>query len=212
MRHAMLVTTIVLSMAAAGPARACWDGELGTIGDVTYMGGRVGWDADRARELATWLARLDAVLPDDASLMIEWDFVSLCRDGACDDWRWDGRSFAALFREVSRRSGAAPASIRRARGLTTPVHTVQVAALSDRARAEALAQRITEAGAGAHGFYETGGFPADNPVAHVISGSDAQGREVHRVLVGAFVDRREATASRDRLEGQLGLRGMVRAL
>ena len=209
----VLVLGLIAMLWTAGPARACWDGEALTVGDVTYTGGHVGWDPDRARELATWLTRIDALLGPEAQLEVYWDGAVLQdpRRGVVE-WERDGRSLAALFREVALHSGASPEEVRRARTLAASPVTVQVAAVSDRARAEQLAERITGSGAGEHGYYETGGFPADNPTAHVVTGADARGRTVHRVVVGAFVDRAHAEQVRDRLAEQLGLRGRVRLL
>lgn len=201
------------------PAAACWDGHLAVVGGVTMSSGGTSWSPERARELATWLSRIDALLSAGATLDIQFGYARLCsggdrtgEEGTCTEWQWDERSLAALFRDVAQRTRASEDLVRTARATRRDVHVIQIAAFRDRAQAEALAVRLADTGIGEHGFYQAGGFPADNPVAHVLTMADASGRAVHRVVVGAFVERSQAERVREALDGELGVRGIVRAL
>ncbi len=207
---AALTLTLALSSATA---RACWDGHQASVGNVTLSSADTAWSPTRARELAAWLARIDALLPAGTTLSAEHGYVSLCpSDGpSCEEWEWDERSLAALFREVAVRAGASARTIRSARAIRRDVLVVQIAAFADRARADALETRISESGLGEPGFYEAGGFPANNPFAHVVEAASG-GRVVHRVVVGAFVDRQQAERVREGLARELGARAIVRPL
>ena len=173
-------------LSVPSPAHACWDGTYATLGDVDLMSSEVGWSPERVGELATWLRRIDAVLPDGAVAMVEFGDVSIqLPDGTALEPAWDGRSLAGLF-DVVAAAVAAPADrVRVARSLVTPVYGIQVGAFSSGAAAEAFAASVT----GEHGFVEVGGFPADNPVAHVIEVGGT-----YRVVIGAFVDRASAAS------------------
>ncbi|MFO0601539.1 MAG: SPOR domain-containing protein [Polyangiales bacterium] len=80
---------------------------------------------------------------------------------------------------------------------------MQVLTTTSPLRAREAARAIDVAGRGAHGFIEVGGFPASNPTAHVLTACG-----VHRVVVGAFLDREEAAA----LAASLGSGAWVRTL
>ena len=90
--------------------------------------------------------------------------------------------------------------------------TLQVFAGHSKAGAEAFAKRINDAGAGADGFYTAGGFPANNPTAHVVSGVDASARALYRVVVGAFLAKSDAVATGAELKKATGISGFARAL
>jgi hypothetical protein len=62
------------------------------------------------------------------------------------------------------------------------------------------------------GFFFVGDVPADNPTAHVVRERDARGRMLHKVLVGAYLDRASATASALELARKTGLETFVRPL
>ena len=53
-------------------------------------------------------------------------------------------------------------------------------------------------------FYQAGGFPADNPWAHVLPDTDGAGRGVYRVVVSSFAFRAEAEAEATELRASLG--------
>lgn len=199
MRRALLVLAILL---APSSALACWDGTYAVVGDVELMDFDIGWSPERAREVATWLGRLDALLPDGAVLRLEFGHATLeLPDGRTLEPAWSGRSFPELFRAVAAAVSAPAATAGAARSLATPVFTVQTGAFTTRDAAERFAASLADRGE--HGFFETGGFPADNPTAHVIEAAGA-----YRVVVGAFVDRTAAQA----LATTLGGAAFVRTL
>lgn len=185
---------ILLSAAMPRPASACWDGTRIETPRLMMMGPDARWRPERAREVAKWAPRVDALLAEiDLSAAIYWDVIELS-DGTHIPIRH--QSLERAFIEIARHRGVSRDVRRRAlaapRGLT-----VQVAATRDRARADALAARLNDENhpdgpAGAHGMYEAGGFPSVNDTAHVVTELDASGREVHRVIVGTFLDRAEA--------------------
>ena len=114
---------------------------------------------------------------------------------------------AALFRRVAVETHADLPTARAAMSTATRVTTVEAAAFASRARAEALAAQIAREGHGEHGFLEVGGFPAENPVVHIVAGADA-GHRIYRVVVGAFVDIAEA----ERVRVAIGASSVVRQL
>jgi hypothetical protein len=206
-----LFTSIALAAAllALGPApraRACWDGHAATVGGVTFaMASGTEWSPERARMLATWLGRIDALLADGETVMVEHGYVSVCAaGGGCLEREWDERALSRLFLDVAKDVGASPAEIRAARRVEGRVRTVQVAALATREAADVLAARIDDDGVGSPGFYEAGGFPASNPTAHVLRATGARGETVYRVVVGAFTDAASAEAHRIELASALG--------
>lgn len=195
---------LALSFVVTAPARACWDGYHARVGDVEVAGGDMDWDPDTIAERARWLGRVDALLPDGATVFSYFGGVSVMVDGTSTDFSWDDGHYLTLFREVARVVHASPETIAAARALETPVYVVQTASFLDEARARAHADALSQRDDVGHGFIEVGGFPAENPVAHVVSIASA--RVVHRVYVGAFVDRAQAEA----LAADVG--GMVRVL
>ena len=99
--------------------------------------------------------------------------------------------------------------------------TIQVAATRERARAEALVDRLMardqsdeelEAIYGVHGFFEAGGFPADNASFHVVEKIGDDGAPVFQVLAGAFLSRTQADQAVEVLRAALQLDGFVRRL
>ncbi|MBX7192214.1 MAG: SPOR domain-containing protein [Sandaracinaceae bacterium] len=203
------LTLVILTLAgllAPAPAGACWDGFSATVGDVQEYGSDTSWGLAQVEERARWLGRIDALLPDGATVMDEWGTVSVYVGDEEHDLEWRDGHYLTLFREVARIVGASPETIRRARRLETPVYVVQAGAFADRAAAERYASELSEDEAATHGFLEAGGFPADNPEAHVVSVPGV--RELHRVYVGAFVDRAEAEA----VAATLGGHAFVRTL
>lgn len=191
---------LALTLSWSAPALACWDGTYAVVGRVELSSDELEWSTGQVVATATWLGRIDAVLPDDASLRIDHGTATVeYDDGTSFDVSWSGDSLEALFVRVAHETGASPDRVRAARRHVTPVFTVQVAALPGREAAERLTTLIE----GEHGFLEVGGFPADNPTAHVVEEGGA-----HVVLVGAFLDRSEAAA----VASAIGPRAFVRQL
>lgn len=191
---------LVLALSRPAPALACWDGTHAVVGRVELSSGSLEWSVHEVVTIATWLGRIDAVLPDDASVRIEHDVAIVERDdGTSFEVSWPGGSLETLFTRIAHETGAGRARVRAARRHVTPVFTVQVASMPGREAAERLTTMIE----GEHGFLEVGGFPADNPTAHVVEEGGA-----HVVLVGAFLDRSEAAA----VASAIGPRAFVRQL
>lgn len=210
--HVLSLITLLAATAAPSTARACWDGYSGMYGDVAIMGPGERWELEIARALGTWLPRIDALLPEGASVISEFGYVEVCRDGSCTEHRWNDRNLAGLFQIVADTIGASPGERRAARAVETSGWTIQIAATTDPLDARRIAERFNLSDAGEHGYYEAGGFPALNDRAHVVEGRDGAGRTVHRVIVGTFISRTDADAQAAGLGAILGQPVLVRPL
>jgi hypothetical protein len=217
-----VLATVLVALPSA--AHACWDGYAGEIPHVSVgmQAGSRTWSPDTARELAQWLVRIDALRPQGHSVSA-WDgAVRVCeersgpRATSClgdDHWdRWDGRTFWSMFRAVALAVGAKPVAVRAALQRKATPFTVQVAVGYDERGARALARRFNQTHPADHGFYEAGGFPADNDVVHVMADRDDEGAPIFRVVVGAYLTRAEAQATVVRVRAAAGLQGFVRPL
>lgn len=193
------------------PALACWDGYSVQDGDVTFTGPADVWDPADARTSGSWVLRFEALLGPKGSLAAEFGYAWACIEERCEEVSIPGASPAILFDAVARALAIPRARRAAALRLDAQPFAVQVAASRDRARAEALAARLSEADL-PMGFYEAGGFPADNPEAHVVAARDAQGQLVYRVVVGAFLDRDRAQDHRQQIAEVTGLPTVLRAL
>ena len=197
-------------------AQACWDGHQATVGRATAtMQPDATWTPEVARRAATWLTRIDALLPPDTSVTLyPWGFDC---DGAACASSWVDRSlgYADAFDAIASHVGASPDTVRRARSLRAEPVGVQVFAGSERA-ARAVAERIEAAlspdGSFTVGFYDAGGYPAPHPLAHVVRARLPGGAVVYRVLVGAFLRVDQAQPALAAVEAGAGLRGFVRPL
>jgi hypothetical protein len=205
-RTLSIALALALSFVVAQPARACWDGFHAHVGRVVEMGGDDQWDLDAIQTRATWLGRIDALLPAGGSVWVEHGYVTVEANGVTHELEWHDGHYVSLFRAVALAVGATPAQIRHARSVATPVYVVQTGAFLDAPLARTEARAISDRDDVEHGFLEAGGFPADNPEAHVVTMPFA--RQIHRVYVGAFVDRAEA----DALAARLGHGAFVRAV
>lgn len=196
--HFLAALLVCLVFHVGSPAQACWDGFRARVGSVSEMNADTTWSVKVVRHRALWLGRIDALLPEGASVDIEYDMVEIrARDGI-HEHTWNRRSYASLFRAVATAVGADRATIRRAMATETPVYVVQAAGFAEQERAQAHADGLLDLEL-PHGFLEAGGFPANNPAAHVVSIEGA--RSVHRVYVGAYIDRAEAAAVAAELQG-----------
>lgn len=193
-RLASIVASVLVVLLAAtvspSSARACWDGYAAVYGNVTVQGGDTEWSPENARELAIWLPRLNALVGEEP---LEVSFGSAyIRDAEIE---YPQGRFDLLFGRLARKLELQRPARRAAMRAGLEALTVQVGATRDRASADALAERLmqsdpgysTGAFAAEHGFYEAGGFPADNSSLHVIESEDAHGVAVFRVVVGAFL-------------------------
>ena len=177
-------------------AYACWDGVYASMGHVTLQQGEdISWNVADLETYALWLGRVNALLPPDGALAMEFDVAALdCGEGDVEV-TWNG-SFPRLFHQVAAHCHATRAERARAMATVTTLYTVQAGAVQTEVGANRLAEDINARELDAHGFIEIGGFPANNPSAHVISSGAG-----HRVWVGAFVDRAAAAAVAAELGG-----------
>jgi hypothetical protein len=193
---------------------------IGKLSVSVATGEDATWDPTEIREVALWGSRIDALLPAGTHLDSELGTITFCKtlpDGTCGaslaDIPYGNEPLPALFGQTAILTHASPAAIRRAMTLTVAPLTVQVFASKSPGRAGAVASAIDAADeAGDSGFINVGGFPANNPTAHVVAGIDAAGKPIHRVLVGAFLARADAAAAEARVRKALGLKGFVRPL
>lgn len=207
-----LLIAIVISPASA---EACWDGYAAVYGNVTVQGGDTEWSPENARELALWLPRLNALVGEEPlEVMFGSAYV---RDAEIE---YPHGRFDLLFARVARKLELERPARRAAMQVGFNALTVQVGATRDRASAEALADRLMQSDPGyssgsfaaAHGFYEAGGFPADNSSLHVIETADDQGVPVFRVVVGAFLSTEIAQTVATAMRQAHGMSAYVRRL
>lgn len=194
------------------PAFACWDGYAASYGRVTVMGGDMVWDAKKAELLARWLPRIDAIVPAGETLEVYFTEAALSGGRTVE---FPAERYDVLFSRLAGAIGTSASDRRTAMNAAREAMTIQIAATRDRARADALVASLSdmddEHAVQAHGFYEAGGFPAFNPAVHVITRREADGSEVHQVVVGAFVDRARAAEVRADLASR-GFRAFIRPI
>ena len=208
------------SLAATPRAEACWDGYAAFVGRVSLsVPDDAAWSPPLVREVALWGSRIDALLPPGTGLDSELGSVTYCKTGPAGpcgeslaDLPYGVDPLPTLFGKTALLTHASGREIRRIMALTVLPLTVQVFASKSGRRAEALAASIDAAGAGDRGFINVGGFPANNPTAHVVAGKDAAGDPIHRVFVGAFLTRGDAALAEARARKVLGIKGFVRPL
>lgn len=208
MFNVRLFSAVALGLALSVPsnASACWDGFYARVGNVDEMGDDTSWDEATLRHHATWLGRVNALLSNDTTVASQHGFVTLTVGGKSHEFTWNDGNYATLFDLVARNVGASNTDIERAKRVETPVYVVQAGAFVNESRAHTWAQSLSQGDVAEHGFFQAGGFPADNPEAHVVTISN--GRKLHRVYVGAFVNR----AAAETVAKRLGRGAFVRAL
>jgi hypothetical protein len=174
------------------------------------------WTPARARELADWLVRVEALVPPGHVATACEFTIDVCKAGSSSSCvggeRWERQTYWGFFRTVARLVKAKPAVVRAALQKQATPFTVQVAVGYDAAGARALARRLNRTPPAEHGFYEAGGFPAQNDAVHVIADRDDEGAPIYRVVVGAYLTRAEARATAAKLRTAAGLRSFVRPL
>jgi hypothetical protein len=229
-----LLTATLVTLAAPSRAHACWDGYAASAGNahisVDTGEGSPPWTPALVRHVASWLVRIDALLPPGATVDAgPWHDGTVCgaaaADGSCareiGSFDWNGE-MASLFGTVAGLVHASPASRRKARALRVTTWTVQVFAARDEARAGRVADELNERAKRGdddftcdEGFISVGGFPSWNDCAHVVDARARNGSPLHRVLVGAFLDEAGARAELASIASHPplpGLRGFVRTL
>ncbi len=189
---ALLVATLLLASAPTR-ASACWDGFYASVGDVQESGSDESWDEALVAHRARWLGRIDALLPDGASVMIDHGFAELAVGTTTLELAWPDGRYGTLFHSIAAALGSSPAVVAGALAVESPVYVVQTGAFGDERRAAAQASAVDAAALVSHGFMEVGGFPATNPVTRVVSAPTP--RTAVRVTAGAYLDIAEAQAS-----------------
>lgn len=180
-------------------ADACWDGYSAQVGNVSASGDDTTWDEATVRNHALWLGRINVLLPQDAQMVVQLGFVTLDVGSTSNEFEWHDGDYRTLFDAVAIRVGSSEAAKLRAMRTKTPVYVVQAGAFVKESRAEAWATALSQRDEAEYGFIQTGGFPADNPEAHVVTTPGK--RKLHRVYVGAFLQRAEAEKLAKRLGG-----------
>lgn len=210
-----LVTTTIAALTPTG-ARACWDG-IAVSSDRVVLGidTPASWTPEGARHWAKWLGRLDALVPAGKQLVVMQGAIEICDDGHenCREAAvgWDDGSAFTLFQIAVALFEPNRQQVAQARRAGHVALTVQVAATFDLAAAQALAVRINDAELELAGFYDVGGFPSTNDVAHVVERVTDDGVR-YEVVVGAFLDRAQAREALAVLDEALTLDGFVRPL
>ena len=212
---------LVLLFAQALPAAACWDGYAAVYKDLVLQGGDTEWSPETARKLALWMPRIQALVADEgAEIYMGSAYI---RDR---ELSYPEGDFEALFAVLVDELDIDAAGRRAAMGEGNTALTVQVAATRNRARAEALVHRLLHEHPAAqldadpellslfdpHGFYEAGGFPADNSAMHIMERLDDDGTTVYQVVVGAFMERSAADEVLQEVRRTYGIDGFVRRL
>ncbi|MCC7537102.1 MAG: hypothetical protein IT379_12850 [Deltaproteobacteria bacterium] len=213
-RVACVAAACLMMVCALAPsvAFACWDGWRASHGRVRLTGYDDVWSVARARTLATWLPRIDAlVAAHGAELDIEGDHAILTVEGRETTSRISTESLPGVFAATARALRSTHARRRRAMQARAELSTVELVRTDDAAFAARVAREIEAADLGEHGFYEAGGFPASNPTAHVIGGRGANGA-AFVVVVGVFLDRSEAERVARTLARATGRAVRVRSL
>jgi hypothetical protein len=215
-RFASALLTLVTALAVLPrSADACWDG-ISVSSSKVQLGieSTAAWTPEQARYWATWIARIDALVPEGKSLSVMHGFVQICDDagGECEgvEASWDDSQPFTLFELTADLFEAKRATIHAARRTERAPLTVQIAASHDLIAAEKLAMRINESELPLAGFLDVGGFPSSNAVAHVVEPVYYDG--VYQVVVGAFLERSDADGALQVLASELDMHGFVRTL
>lgn len=176
-----------LSPLTSAPALACFDGSVTTVAGLTLQDGDDVWSATKAVEHAQWLTRIARLLPGGTSLEI-WPYSELTVGDEVITIDSDG-DLAALYDVIAQKLHVSPWRAAWIRRLPVPVWTIQAGAFTS--EREALARAELIGSQCPHGFYEAGGFPADNAAAHVERNVDGR----YRVIVGTFLGHEEARSA-----------------
>src|SRR5687767_13285573 len=73
----------LLAALAPNLAAACWDGiAVSTDKVIVAIEGDERWSPEQARHWATWIARIDALVPEGKTLSITHGYVEVCELGA----------------------------------------------------------------------------------------------------------------------------------
>ncbi len=220
---ATLLAAMTLATAAPSRASASWDAFEARTPRVHIVleHTELADDVEDLEGIATWIRRIEAILPAGARVdvddhQVRVTCVGLCRGavrrafGGPPPW---GGELEALFAIVADEVGASQ-SERRAllERSAADVYTVQVLETSDPDEAQALAEALNTSGVAVESFVETGGFPSPDEIARVVEVDVGDDVAMYRVELGAFIDRVHARQASRALLDATGLRGLVRTL
>lgn len=200
MQRTLLLPLALVALFFLPPkARACWEGYEAVGTHLLVVGLEFDWSAERARELALWIPRIDALLaPRDIQVEVHGTTAYLPNDRL-----FDFRDLEDLFDRLARELGVSRAQRRAAMRLRTEALTVEIFASRDEDEAYRQASRLNEALHDRddldYGFYGLGEFPGEIQRAQVLSERDITGRRLYRVIVGAFFEPNGASALADAL-------------
>jgi hypothetical protein len=216
---ALLASASALVLTASSDASACWNGvsaHTERVG-ITEIEDAPSWSPARVRDYATWMKRIEALLPAGHSVYTA-DPVTVHLDGADEDSEDDDTYESGnwgdpegVFDAVVKLTKTKKKARRRALAIKADVFTVQVGALADAKLADELVERTARAESVEEGFFhvewdERAGY------ANVVNEPDAKGRVLYKVVSGAFLDEREARVVATKLSRELGVAAFVRKL
>jgi hypothetical protein len=222
-----MATCVAVFLASTGIPRGAhadaysWGGSSGRFAVSVFRAGfnegfgEGGWDADSARDFASWAARFNAVVPRGAFVTMERGVdddgtrLSIHRLGRVQIVRMtDGPDLDAALPIVARAFGLRPPG---PRGSAPPrLFTVQIFASGSEARATRFAAALDERGVVSEGsFFHEECHPCFVHDSHVL---EARRDGLHRVVIGVFDRRAPATRWRWRLRRTWKVDGFVREL
>lgn len=230
MKRMLMVFVGMLILAAASPASACADNLVASSERFEIHSSHKSWTPELVRDAATWFLRLEALLPADVNVLFEHGFLTIKRapgasQGQALPLADEGREVGSLTEalDVLAEVFEVPKNqIARVQQLEAKPLTIQLAASQRREDIERLVDKLNAYKAleqiNLHGFFNAGGYdcidvsPMDcNSFAHIVSGVDAKGMPVHRLMVGGFLTRASAQKALARLQAH-GFKGFVRTL
>lgn len=200
-------------------ASACWNGVSASTGRAGVVQiGATTWSPERVRDYATWLRRIEAILPaghtawapDPSTVTLEGPDAHSEEDDDFEtvDWRDPEGVFEAVVKLTKTKRKAR----RNALAIRADVYTVQIGAHSDAKKAEALAERTSHARSADEGFFHVEASAFHEGFAHVVAEREQSGQVLHKVLSGAFLDERHARVVASKLGRELGVDAFVRKL
>ena len=168
----MKVRALVIASPAClipATASACWDGlAAGGDGVSISLWQDASWNPARARQMAVWVTRLEAIVPADTSIEIMNGSLSCggagCPDGAFLEVR--PGDLAHAFDAAAKLFGTPRAAAARAKSLPSSLFTVQVFAGAEpgaRGARDRVPCPARRARAGSLGLLHRGRLPGDSP-------------------------------------------------
>lgn len=189
--NALIAVTSFATLASAPAAFACWDGALAQVGDALMQSGDEHYSDADAIAHATWMWRIDKLLPEGDRFEMWGDMPTLYRGDEAIDLTWNPRKgFAGMFDAVAKALGTNRIQALLIKNMEVPIYTIQAGSFTTERLAQARVDLIGPQCS--HGAYEVGGFPAENASAHIQVSKAGH----YRVIVGTFTSRDEAEAAK----------------